>query len=138
MSFQSDFLQAGFMGDLTTLQMLQHRCRMTDAQAASFVGVSPHTYRRWRTDRTPSVAAVKLLAVMAGYVPWTKWDGWEVHGGLLFPPGYTRHGIGPGDMFAITFLRQQVQAQRERIEALESEIQMLRQQYQRRNLRTVR
>jgi hypothetical protein len=124
MSFQSDFLYSGFMGNLTTLRASQHRCRMTDKQAASFLGVSPETYRRWRTDRKPNLAAVKLMAVMAGYVPWSGWEDWEVHGGRLFPPGYTKHGFTPGDLFSITFLRQSVQAYRLRVEDLEAKIQV--------------
>jgi hypothetical protein len=41
-------------------------------------------------------------------VPWVGWDGWEVHNGLLFPPGYRRGGIPPGEFFALVFYRQQV------------------------------
>ncbi len=125
MSYNSQFLQDGFMGNLTTLPALQHRCRMTDQQASSFLGVSPETYRRWRTDRKPNLAAVKLMAVMAGYVPWSSWEDWEIHGGHLFPPGYTRHGFTPGDIFSITFLRQSAQAYKQRLEDLEQKIQIL-------------
>ncbi len=122
MSYNSDFLAQGFMGDLTTLPMLQHRCRMTDQQASRFLGVSQETYRRWRTDRKPNQAAVKLMAVMAGYVPWHGWEYWEVHSGYLFPPGYIRHGFTPGDIFSITFIKQSVKAYQERIEELERKI----------------
>ncbi len=110
------------MGDLTTLPALQHRCRMTDQQAASFLGVSQETFRRWRTDRKPNQAAVKLMAVMAGYVPWFGWEDWEVHDGHLFPPGYTRHGFTPGDIFSITFLRQSAQEYRRKAENIEQQI----------------
>jgi len=126
MSYSSDFLEEAFLGNLTTLHALQHRCKMTDKQSASFLGVSPETYRRWRTDRKPSLAAVKLMAIMAGYVPWTGWENWEVHGGQLFPPGYTRHGFTPGDIFSITFLRQSVRAYRLRAEEQEVQIQVLK------------
>lgn len=103
MSFDSQFLEDGYLGDLTTLRSLQLRCRLTNHQAAEVCGVSPHTYRRWLTDRQPSVLAVRFMAVLAGYVPWSNWQGWEVHGGHLFPPGYVRHGLKPGDLMAIPF-----------------------------------
>ncbi|MCK7582779.1 MAG: hypothetical protein MZV65_49320 [Chromatiales bacterium] len=41
-------------------------------------------------------------------MPWVGWEGWEVHNGLLFPPGYRRGGIPPGEFFALVFYRQQV------------------------------
>lgn len=48
---------------------------------------------------------MRLPAILAGYVPW---EGWEVHNGYLFPPGYRRGGIRPGEFFAVVFYRQQV------------------------------
>lgn len=113
MSFDSQFLQDGYLGDLTALRALQQRCRFTNDQAAAFCGISPHTYRRWLTDRRPNPLAVKLLAIQAGYVPWDGWQGWEVHGGRLFPPGYVRDGLKPGDLLAIPF-RVQLLAEYER------------------------
>ncbi len=87
--------------------------------------MSPRTYRRWLQTGEPSPTAVRLLAILAGFVPWPGWDGWEMHGGSLFPPGYRRGGITPGDFFALAFYRQQVTEQRRRIEALEAELQAL-------------
>ena len=88
--------------------------------------MSPRTYRRWLATGNPSPTAVRLLAVLAGFVPWAGWDGWEVHNGSLFPPGYTKGGIGPGEFFALVFYRQQVTEQRRRIAALEGELHALR------------
>ncbi|NEV64679.1 hypothetical protein [Thiorhodococcus minor] len=56
---------------------------------------------------------MRLLAILAGFVPWVGWDDWEVHNGLLFPPGYRRGGIAPGEFFALVFYRQQVSAYQE-------------------------
>lgn len=112
MTVSSEFLQAGYAGDLTTLKSLQLLCRFSDLNAARYCGVSPHTYRRWRTDRQPSRAAVRLLAIRAGYLPWPEWSGWEMSGGLLFPPGMTRGGIAPGEVLAIPYLHALIAEQR--------------------------
>jgi hypothetical protein len=69
--------------------------------------VSERTYRRWLVSGQPDPTAVRLLAILAGYVPWDGWDGWEVHNGSLFPPGESRGGIRPGEFSAAVFYRQQ-------------------------------
>jgi DNA-binding transcriptional regulator YiaG len=127
MSYDSGFLEEAYLGNLTTLPDLQFRCRYTNEKAAEVCGVSPETYRRWLADRKPNLAAVKLMSILAGYVPWSGWSGWEVHAGLMFPPGFTRYGIGPGEIQAVTFYRQQISALRERVELQEREIRELRQ-----------
>jgi len=55
-------------------------------------------------------------------VPWAGWDGWEVHRGLLFPPGFTSHGIPPGELFALVFYRQLVTEQRRQLARLEARV----------------
>lgn len=70
--------------------------------------MSLRTYRRWRSEGNPDVSAVRLLAILAGFVPWDGWDGWEVHRGCVFPPGYSKGGLTPGDFYAAVFLRQLV------------------------------
>jgi transcriptional regulator with XRE-family HTH domain len=106
MTDPDDFLYLGYLGDLTTLRDLQLRCGFSLREAADACLVSPETFRRWRNDRKPNPTAVRLLAILAGYVPWSGWRGWEMHRGLLFPPGYRRGGIGPGDIYAMPFERQ--------------------------------
>ncbi len=101
-----DSLYLGYLGNLTTLNDLQQLCGFSLHEAADACLVSPETFRRWRSDREPNPTAVRLLAILAGYVPWPGWQGWEVHRGLLFPPGYRRGGIGPGDIYAMPFERQ--------------------------------
>jgi len=108
------------------MRALQQRCRFSSSQAARACLVSERTYRRWLATGQPNPTAVRLLAILAGYVPWDGWAGWEVHGGLLFPPGYRRHGVTPGDFFSLVFLRQSVGAYRERVEELEDEIRKLK------------
>jgi len=68
---------------------------------------------------------VRLLAILAGFVPWAGWDGWEVHKGLLFPPGYERNGIAPGEFFALVYYRQAVGAYRKEVAQLEAQIRRL-------------
>jgi hypothetical protein len=60
--------------------------------------------------------------VLAGYGPWDGWNGWEVHGGLLFPPGYRRNGAAPGEFFAQVYYRQAVSEYRRRCEQLEAQV----------------
>lgn len=74
------------------------------------------------------MAAVRLLAILAGFVPWDGWDGWEVHKCCFFPPGFSRGGISPGEFQALVFWRQQVReykhqnaALRARLAALEAQ-----------------
>jgi hypothetical protein len=87
--------------------------------------VALRTYRRWRCEGNPAPAALRLLAILAGFVPWHGWDGWEVHRGLLFPPGYRRGGITPGDIYALVFLHQLVRAYRKENAKLRAELRDL-------------
>ena len=49
-----------------------------------------------------------MIRVHAGYLPWQGWDGWQVDNGYLFPPGFRRHGLKPGDINALPYLLQLV------------------------------
>jgi transcriptional regulator with XRE-family HTH domain len=113
-----DSLYLGWLGNLPSLPDLQQRAGFTLHEAAAALLVSPETYRRWRSDRKPNPTAVRLLAVLAGYVPWQGWQGWEVHRGLLFPPGYRRNGISAGDLYAWPFERQMLAELRRQLKAL--------------------
>ncbi len=86
----------------------------------------PRTYRGWLADGKAAPAAVRLLAILAGFVPWDAWSGWEFERGLLFPPGYSKHGIRPGEFFALVFYRQQVGEQRRLIVELEAQAAKLK------------
>ena len=123
---EAELLAEGFAVNLSTLKALQQRAGFTNAEAAEALCVHKRTYRRWLASGQPDPTALRLLAILAGFVPWQGWDGWEVHRGALFPPGYSKGGIGPGEFFALVFYRQQVSEQRRRIVALEAELGALR------------
>jgi hypothetical protein len=118
MSETSLLLREAFEGELTTVAPIQLAAGLTLEAASAFCLVSPETFRRWRSDRVPNRTALRLLAIKAGLVPWTGWEGWEVHGGLLFPPGISRGGISPGDLLAAPILQQLLSEQRRVIEGL--------------------
>jgi hypothetical protein len=110
---EAEILAEGFAANPAVLRDLQARCGFNHLQAAEACGVSLRTYRRWRCEGNPNPGAVHLLAVLAGFVPWDGWQGWEVHKGYLFPPGYSTGGILPGEFHALVFLRQLVMAYRQ-------------------------
>jgi hypothetical protein len=108
MTSASEFLIDGYAGNLTTLRTLQLIAGLSSEDAARFLFVSPETYRRWRADRAPNPTAVRLLAIRAGYLPWPEWQGWEMHNGRLFPPGYRDRGLTPGHVLAVPWLQQRL------------------------------
>ena len=119
---EAELLAAGFAANPATLTALQQRLSFSNADAAAACGVSTRTYRAWRAGANASPSALKLLAILAGYLPWDGWDGWEMHRGCLFPPGYQRGGIGPGEFHALIFYRQQVSAYRQEAQALRARL----------------
>jgi hypothetical protein len=88
-------LAEGFAANLSTLKDLQRRCRLTNSEAAKLCGVPLRTYRRWSAHGNPHPGAVRLLALLAGFVPFEGWQGWEFDNGCLFPPGYAKNGLTP-------------------------------------------
>ncbi|TCT23861.1 hypothetical protein [Thiobaca trueperi] len=76
-------------------------------------------------DGNPDPTALRLLAILAGFVPWSGWHGWEVHNGYLFPPGYVRGGILPSEFFALVFYRQQVSEYQRLHAQLKARVQLL-------------
>jgi hypothetical protein len=67
---EEEFLAEGFAANLSTLHALHFRCRLSNHQAAALCGVSARSYRRWLATGTANAGAVRLLAILAGYVPW--------------------------------------------------------------------
>lgn len=102
----TELLRAGFLTRSVNIRTLQLLAGLSTPEAADFCRVPFHTFRRWRTSRPPNPTAVRLMAIRAGYLPWPGWDGWEMHEGLLFPPGMDRHGIAPAQITALPFLLQ--------------------------------
>lgn len=122
MSLSSEIKQAALAGNLDVIRDVQLLCRFSNEQAAHYCGVSPQNYRRWRNDRTPTVAAVKLLAVRAGVFPWDDWLGWEVSRDRLFAPGMDRRGFRPGHVLALPYLHAQISELRLQIKELRAEL----------------
>jgi len=109
------------MGKMSSLKSLQRLIGFSNQEAADYCFVTLRTYRRWCTDQSPNPMAVRLLSVRAGYLPWDGWDQWEMHNGVLFPPGYARHGITPGQVMAIPFDRQLITEYRRLIDQARDE-----------------
>lgn len=106
MSEIDHLLQEGFQGNVTTLRTLQLLCRFSLEDAAAFCLVSPETFRRWRTDRSPSPLACKLLAIRAGYLPWPEWRDWRMTAGVLMPPSWNGRGVSAGEVAALPYVHQ--------------------------------
>ena len=102
-------LAEGFAANPSTLRALQQRLSLSNADAAATCLVDTRTYRGWLKTGNPNLTAVRLLAILAGFVPW---HGWECHRGCLFPPGFSKGGIAPGDFHALIFWRQSASAYR--------------------------
>ncbi len=115
----SSLLHGPWVDNLSSLHELQHRTKLTNEQAALLCGVSLRTWYRWKKNDSPQPAALRLMAILAGHLPWPGWDGWEIHNSHLFPPGISRNGISPGHLIAIDYERQL-------LSLLKSELRQLR------------
>ena len=104
---EAELLAEGFAANPATLGALQQLLSYSNADAAAACLVHPRTYRLWRATANPNPTAVRQLSILAGFLPWDGWQGWEMHRGCLFPPGFPRGGISPGDFHALIFYRQQ-------------------------------
>ncbi len=84
----------------------RYEARLSVDETADYLGVSLRTVQRWiQFDNAPAWASY-LLWIHAGHLPWTDWEGWQVDNGHLFQPGFSRHGMSPGDIYALPFLYQ--------------------------------
>ncbi len=119
MTYNNEWMYDGYNGDASTLNLIRHRCGFSDDEAAAYVNTSPANFRRWKRQNSANLTALRLLAIRAGVFPWTGWEGWEMHNGYLFPPGYIKGGILPGEIIHMIFLKQQVEELRKRIRELE-------------------
>ena len=108
--FRESYLPEG----LTSLRELQQAARLSNRQAAAFLGVSLATFHRWkRTGRPPQWARL-LLAMRAGFMPWEGWEGWRIEPGGILPPAYFDRPLSPGEVMGMFFTRQEVAAHRAR------------------------
>lgn len=119
---EADLLREAYAVNPSTLRPLLRRLRLSPEAAAQLCFVSPRTLRRWLRTGYADPNALRLLAILAGYVPWAGWQDWEVDNGYLFPPGFRRGGISPGEFWAVPYYRQAHRAYRERAHALEVEL----------------
>jgi hypothetical protein len=120
MSFNNEFMYNGFHGDKSTLSAICARCGFDESKAADYVHTSIPNFNKWLRDNSANPTALKLLAIRAGQMPWPEWEGWEIHKGHLFPPGFTRNGLSPGDIHSVIFLKQLVSEQRKTISRLKN------------------
>ena len=118
MSYNNEFMYDGYHGNKKTLRMIQHRCRFSDGDAAKYLHTSIDNYRRWKRQNNVNATAIRLLAIRAGLFPWPDWEGWEMHNGYLFPPGYNKNGFTPNEIMAMIFIKQQASEQKRQINAL--------------------
>jgi len=101
------WFQRSYLSDnLSSLRSLQHRCWMSNQDAADFLGVTLRTYRRWLKAKPPEWARL-LMAIRAGYVPWDGWQDWQMVDDGIIPPGY-RDVVTPGQIMAVPFRLQQL------------------------------
>ncbi len=119
---ETELLRNAYAANLSTLRPLLQRLRASSTEAAALCLVTPRTLRRWLKTGQPDPTALRLLAILAGYVPWEGWQDWEVDNGFLFPPGFRRGGISPGEFWAIPYYRQAHRGYRARALALEAEL----------------
>lgn len=118
-------LAAAYAGDRTAFLPIIQLLRWKRAQVAEALGISPHTVEAYKEQqRNIPLAKLRLLAILAGYVPWPGWQGWEVHRGCLFPPGQNKHGLLPGDIQSQPILYQLTQAQQQERAALDRQLEL--------------
>lgn len=75
--------------DPVTFHLERVTARLTQRQAADYLGVTPRTMRNWETGRTRiPYPAFKLIRMRAGGIVHAPgWDGWRFgRGGALFSP----------------------------------------------------
>lgn len=115
----------GWAGNAATLDALVQRARLSDTTLKTLLGIGDSTLYKWRKGAPIPIAYVRLLAVIAGYLPWHEWKGWEIHNGYLFPPGYTRNGISCGDFWARVYEKQLLSEYKRQIDELQTRLRFL-------------
>jgi len=101
-----DILESAYLGTLTKLGEIQTILKVDNETAAQICFVSPETYRRWRSDRKPNKCAMKLLGILAGYVPWPGWEKffYNPHDQMLYSQEL-KYGFSPGDLHTLHYLK---------------------------------
>lgn len=91
----SYILRNAYYSQNETLTDVMKLARMSLPETLEFLQISKATFYRWERLGKPDSSASRLLAVLAGYVPWDGWKGWEAHNGCIFPPNQKNRGISP-------------------------------------------
>ena len=101
-----EVLQRAWDGDSSVFRELLGYLDLPVPEIRAVCGISERQWQRWKAGYPVNRSALRLLAILAGYVPWEGWSGWVVCDGHLFPPGVGKHGVSPGEIHAWPFLRQ--------------------------------
>lgn len=122
----SQILRDAYRGQNVSLHQVLLIAGLSLSDTLSLLGVSKRTFNRWEASGSPDPLASRLLAILAGYVPWDGWQGWEVHGDCLFAPGQSRRGISPSALENLSILLQHRESLIQQNDALQEEIHQLR------------
>lgn len=105
---------------------LRLRAGLTLDQVARWTGQHRSTVRRQeRGQARVCLASARLLAILAGWLPWPPWHGWTVRDGALTSPDDARLAYTPGALVMVTFawqLAAHARAELRRIGTPEAEI----------------
>lgn len=108
------------------LYLLRWRdCGLSKAQAAAWFGVSLKTWNRWESGQIePPLAVLHALRLRSGDLEPISADfsGYRIdiaNGLLTFPNG---DYCAPGDLYGITFLKQQLTTLRRQVDTLRAEL----------------
>lgn len=75
---------------------------LNTAQAATLLGKSEDTVRRWERTQSAPAWAVNVMKWAAGRLADPAWDGWSVADGRIWTPDGT--GVRPGEIQALPYL----------------------------------
>ena len=102
-----DLLESAYLGNITRPKEIQTLLSISDEVAADLCFVSPQTFRRWNHDRAPNRCAMKLLGILAGYVPWPGWEKfyYNPYDQMLYSHDL-KYGFSPGDLHTLHYMRQ--------------------------------
>lgn len=101
------------------LRELRQRAGLTLDQAGAWLGRHRTSLVRMERGQTRAgLAAVHLLAVLGGVLPYAPWTGWRMTAGALVSPHDGRLSYTPGELDLVTFAWQSAQAARAELRRL--------------------
>ena len=123
----SQILRQGFKSENVTLKQLMLLAKMDRQQTVDFLQISLPTFHRWERSGHPDPTASKLMAIMAGYLPWANWSGWEIHGVHLFAPGQSSSGVTSPQIENMAIMFQHRDSLQEENQKLQEQLDQYRQ-----------